>query len=159
MTQSFTIGSLVELDHIARDFARALRNPLRVYLSGHIGAGKTALTASVLGALGYPGVVKSPTFTFIEIYPLPVFAVYHLDLYRLKQPEELEVLGVRDYLEGEGICFVEWPERGGKELPPADIDVTINAADDIRIIDMSSQSNQGEEVLKRLGRLMHEGRL
>ncbi|MHB1528724.1 MAG: tRNA (adenosine(37)-N6)-threonylcarbamoyltransferase complex ATPase subunit type 1 TsaE [Acidiferrobacteraceae bacterium] len=159
MTQSFTIGSLAELECIAGEFAKALCNPLRVYLSGHIGAGKTTLTASVLKALGYSGIVKSPTFTFVEIYPLPAFAVYHLDLYRLKGPEELEFLGVRDYLEGEGICFVEWPERGGRELPPADIDLVVNATDDIRVIDMSSQSNRGKEVLKRLGRLIHEGRL
>ncbi len=157
MTRSFTVRSLTELAALAAMVARILDDPLRIYFSGHIGAGKTTFIAQILKARGYGGVVKSPTFTFIESYPLSPLPVYHMDLYRLRQPEELEFLGARDYLEGRGLCFVEWPERGGRELPPPDVDVAINAVDDIRHIEMSSVSHQGEEVLTKLELLIREG--
>ncbi|MHB1586457.1 MAG: tRNA (adenosine(37)-N6)-threonylcarbamoyltransferase complex ATPase subunit type 1 TsaE [Acidiferrobacteraceae bacterium] len=156
MTRSFTIRSLSELDTLATMVASVLDAPLRVYLSGHIGAGKTTFIAHIIKARGYGGVVKSPTFTFIESYPLSPLTVYHMDLYRLKQPGELEFLGARDYLEGQGLCFVEWPERGGRELPPPDVDVAMNAVDDIRVIEMSSASDRGEEVLRKLELLIRE---
>lgn len=101
--------------------AQMLRPGCIVFLEGALGVGKTTLVRGLLRALGHAGAVKSPTFTLIEPYELNGWRIYHLDLYRLTSPDELEYLGVRDYLDGQGICLVEWPERGAGVLPEADL--------------------------------------
>ncbi len=95
-----------------------------IFLEGELGAGKTTLVRGILRGFGWSGTVKSPTYTILEPYELPQQNLYHFDLYRLADAEELEYLGLRELL-GEGLLFFEWPERGEALLPPADITVNI----------------------------------
>jgi len=95
-----------------------------IFLEGDLGTGKTTLVRGVLRGFGWSGTVKSPTYTILEPYELPQQNLYHFDLYRLADAEELEYLGLRELL-GEGLLFFEWPERGEALLPPADITVNI----------------------------------
>lgn len=126
-----------------------------VYLHGDLGAGKTTLARGIIAALGYPGPVKSPTYTLVETYQVGPAAVCHLDLYRLAEPEELEFLGIRDYLGGNVLMLVEWPQRGAGGLPPADLEITLQPCPGGRRLSVAASTPRGEELLVELGLSTH----
>lgn len=131
---------------------RVLQGRGRVYLEGELGAGKTTLTRGVLRAYGYQGAVKSPTYTLIEPYELNDQRLYHLDLYRLGDPEELEFIGGRDVLDDEALCLVEWPSRGEGWLPAEDLRIHLSVVDIGRVASVSGETKRGQQWLSALER-------
>jgi len=110
----------------AGEFSKQCRPPCLIFLSGELGAGKTTFVRGFLRALGYQAKVKSPSYTMIESYDVAGLSVFHIDLYRLNDAEELEFLGMRDYLAQDAICLIEWPEKAGDFLPKPDVAIQID---------------------------------
>jgi len=128
--------------------AAACKGGLLVFLHGHLGAGKTTLVRGFLRASGHSGPVKSPTYALIEPYITADGNLYHLDLYRLADAEELEWIGIRDLFEDESICLVEWPERGAGILPEADVHIYLQAEGSGRQVRVEAASPRGEKLLR-----------
>lgn len=119
-------------------------------LSGGLGAGKTTLCRGILRSFGHIGAVKSPTYTLVEPYQVGERSIYHFDLYRLGDPEELEYMGIRDYFDPDNLCIVEWPEKGEGVLPEGDLRVEIEVADDRRNLTIIALSTTGQKALDAL---------
>jgi tRNA threonylcarbamoyladenosine biosynthesis protein TsaE len=142
----------VHQEQLGAALARVTPAACVIYLQGDLGAGKTTLVRGFLRGMGYSGRVKSPTYTLLEPYQLESGMVYHFDLYRLADAEELEYLGLRDLLATDAVILFEWPERGQGGLPDADILVRIDYQGDGRRLALSAASGKGEQVLEDLRR-------
>ena len=135
--QTLILNSVQDTQLLAEQLA-ALPLTGSVWLSGDLGAGKTTLTRYWLQALGHTGAVKSPTYTLVEPYSIEqsngiVKSVYHADLYRLQDPEELSFIGFDEYLdEPEALVIIEWASRADGYLPSPTlfIDMTQVESDD-----------------------------
>lgn len=112
MMKKYISNSVEDTNKIAEEFAKTIEPGQIVLLVGDLGAGKTAFVKGVVKALhGDPDQVTSPTFTIVNEYSLDDFPIYHFDLYRLENPNELYNIGFEEYFYGSGVCFIEWPER------------------------------------------------
>ena len=152
------VSSATDMEALGARLARGIRAVRLIYVNGPLGAGKTTLVRGVLRALGHRMAVKSPTFTLVEPYQLEGLTLYHVDLYRLKDSEELEFLGIRDYFQGTNVCVIEWAERAERLLPPPDIDVIIQPCNTGRSVQLTAQSERGETLLGGLTKTPPEGK-
>lgn len=123
---------------------------LVITIRGELGAGKTTFVGGVLNGLGFQGFARSPTYTLIEPYEFDGRQVFHMDLYRLADPGEVEALGLRDLLHDDAVLLIEWPERGAGRIPPADLALEIAYAGEGRAVDAAAQGQAGRELLQQL---------
>jgi len=129
---------------------KELKQGIIVFLNGDLGAGKTTLTRGFVQGMGHIGNVKSPTYTLVEPYDLADWQVYHFDLYRLADPEELEYMGIRDYFNRHCCSFIEWPEKGLGMLPAPDMIIDLAYHDEQRQVSLQAKTALGERLLSIL---------
>lgn len=111
VTQIYELADETELHTIAARLAKVIKPGAIVFLEGQLGAGKTTFVRHFLGVLGYAGKVKSPTYAVVETHIIGDQVVHHFDWYRLSDASALEDMGIRDYVDGKAICFIEWPSQ------------------------------------------------
>ena len=150
-TNQFVAQSESETKDIAVRMASALKQyglgGVTFYLNGDLGAGKTTFTRHLVQAMGHVGSVKSPTYTLVEPYEIGDIKLFHFDLYRLADAEELEFMGIRDYFNSSSMCLIEWAEKGWGMLAAADIELNITIDShkgDSRIFEFVAASDVGE---------------
>ena len=118
-----------------------------IYLIGDLGAGKTTLAQNFIGYFGFDK-VKSPTYTLVESYQNESIDIHHFDCYRLSDPEELEYIGIREYLKPNSLQLIEWPELGKGVIAHSDISINISGSGDIRTVNITSQTKIGKLILE-----------
>lgn len=127
-------------------------------LTGDLGAGKTQLTKGVAAGMGVTADVTSPTFTIEMVYDGADMPLYHFDLYRLDDPDQLEDVGLYDALGSDGPCLIEWGEQFADEIGPERVDVTLTRLDDQvaggveppRRIELTAHDARGQELVDAL---------
>lgn len=119
-------------------------------LTGDLGAGKTQLTKGMAAALGVDDDVTSPTFNILMVYEGAKMPLYHFDLYRLDDPDQLEDIGFYEMLDGDGACVIEWGEQFADEIGPERLDVYLTRLD--------AQAAAGEEPPREVRLVAHGAR-
>lgn len=130
--------------------AKSVEKGAIIFLNGSLGAGKTTFSRGFLQGLGYTAKVKSPTYTLVEPYEVEGRRIFHFDFYRVANSQELEFIGIEEYFTQDAICLIEWPEKGFPFLPEPDLvcDIMFNKSG--RDVNVQSQSEKGNETLRRM---------
>ncbi|GFE84495.1 tRNA (N6-adenosine(37)-N6)-threonylcarbamoyltransferase complex ATPase TsaE [Steroidobacter agaridevorans] len=164
-TEILSVGSAEQMQVLGRAIAAAVDatdGTFIVALEGELGAGKTTLVGGILRSYGVTGPVRSPTYTLIEPYETAGRSIYHLDLYRLNDPDEVEPLGVRDLLTGSALLLIEWPSRAAGSIPAADLWIDIAyplAGTEGREVRLTPHSLNGASVVRHIVAAIPELRL
>lgn len=141
---TITIPSLSQLPEAAARFADALGNRRVIAFHAQMGAGKTTFISALCEHYGVePDQVNSPTFAIVNDYPSPQGSIYHFDLYRLKDFEELLDMGAEDYFYSGHLCLIEWPDLAVDILPEdtLHVNISVDAESGERIISFSDENN------------------
>ncbi|MFQ3250449.1 MAG: tRNA threonylcarbamoyladenosine biosynthesis protein TsaE [Glaciecola sp.] len=156
----FVAHSEDDTKSIAQKMAATLKQTglggITVYLNGDLGAGKTTFTRHLIQALGHVGSVKSPTYALVEPYEIDDIKLFHFDLYRLADAEELEFMGIRDYFSKNSMCLIEWAEKGWGLLAKPDIELDIKIdgesgqGDESRQFEFLAKSEAGECIISSM---------
>jgi len=132
--------------------AHCLSPGLTIYLRGDLGAGKTTLVRGMMRGLGHEGTVRSPTYALVEVYELPRLHLHHFDFYRFRDPREWIDAGFRESFDGHNVTVIEWPEKAGTWLPPADLEIQLAFVEPGREALLSSNTLAGQKCLALLER-------
>ena len=130
------LNSAEETEAFGAELFKIMPSKSLIFLQGDLGAGKTTLVRGFLRAAGYNGAVKSPTYTLVEEYTIGGRKIFHFDLYRVVDPEELEWIGIREYFDQDSICFIEWPDKGKGFLPEPDRVISLKAQELGRLLNI-----------------------
>jgi tRNA threonylcarbamoyladenosine biosynthesis protein TsaE len=143
------IPTAAAMENFGGQLAHACHSRSILHLCGELGVGKTTLVRGFLRALGHTGTVKSPTYTLVEPYQISERMIYHFDFYRLGDPEELEYMGIRDYLEDNVIFLIEWPEKGGPFTPAPDVQIHLSHHAEARFLELQGHTAIGDGIVAR----------
>ena len=130
--------------------APTLEPGLTIYLRGELGAGKTTVIRGLLRALGWQGPVRSPTYALVEVYAVSRLDLHHFDFYRFQDPREWIDAGFRESFNGRTVSLIEWPEKAGGILPPADLQIDLELPATGRNAVLTSSSPRGQKCLAAL---------
>ncbi len=146
----YRITSADEMQTLAGKLAACINNGAIIFLSGDLGAGKTAFVRGFLRQLGHEGKVKSPTYTLVEPYEVSGYHLFHFDFYRIERPEELINIGLHEYFLPSAICLVEWPEHALSLLPQPDLRCKIEFVKDGRQLHIEACTGKGAAILEKI---------
>ena len=141
-------NSLDETVTLSRKLANCCsqhRGSFVIYLIGDLGAGKTTIAQNFIKHYGFEK-VKSPTYSLVESYQNDEINIHHFDCYRLRDPEELEYIGMREYFLDGHIQLFEWPDLGREMIPDPDISISLSGNDDKRKISIAAHTEIGEKI-------------
>ena len=136
MSNSFFLNDSDATEEFGARLWEKLPEKALIFLHGDLGAGKTTLVRGLLRAAGVSGAIKSPTYAVIEEYSVAERKIFHFDLYRLADAEELEWIGIDDYLNQNALCLIEWSSKGEGVLPKADVNITLTTQNDGRLLEI-----------------------
>lgn len=145
----FKIHTLEELNNFAYSFSKAIELGDVFSLKGDLGAGKTTFVQTIGKHLNVEDYITSPTFSIVNIYSGD-FNIYHLDLYRLENPLELESFDYETYFYPEGISFIEWADKAREYLPDKMIEILITVSGNVRNIEIKEETKRAKEIVERL---------
>lgn len=150
MRKSFFLADEQATVELAGRLAPLCQQATVIYLEGDLGAGKTTFSRGFIQGLGHQGRVKSPTYTLVEPYEIGDWRIFHFDLYRLTDPQELEYMGIREYFESDCLCLIEWADKGVGLLASADLHISIEFIDNGRSLNIQANSAYGRNLLDKL---------